>query len=219
MRQATHRRVMMLVVVMALTGTFSSSAVASDTVHQNSPVIWHAQQAALGNTGQVSGASASLVRNGNGIAYRLNTNSFDPGGAYTLWLVVINNPAACAAIPCTAADIILNPDTRSQVRYAAGNVAGGSGKGTLAGHVNVGPISGWLPGRTLEDPLTAEIHLVVNHHGPMIPEMMPGMIQTYRGGCSGASPFPPVFPASALADGEAGPNICRLFQAAVFLAP
>jgi hypothetical protein len=60
---------------------------------------------------------------------------------------------------------------------------------------------------------------VINDHGPMLPEFMPGMIQTYRGGCSDSSPFPGVFPATALADGEDGPNTCRLHQAAVFLAP
>jgi hypothetical protein len=45
------------------------------------------------------------------------------------------------------------------------------------------------------------------------------MIHTYRGGCADSSPFPPIFPATALADGESGPNICRLYQAATFLAP
>jgi hypothetical protein len=55
-------------------------------------------------------------------------------------------------------------------------------------------------------------------HGPMLAEFMPGMIHTYRGGCTNASPCPGVFPATALGDGEVGPNICRLYQAAV-LAP
>jgi hypothetical protein len=78
-------------------------------------------------------------------------------------------------------------------------------------------LSGWLSGRSLEDSKGAEIHLVVNDHGPAIAEFMPGMISTYRGGCSDSSPFPGVFPGTAIADGEAGPNICRLYQAAVIL--
>jgi len=53
----------------------------------------------------------------------------------------------------------------------------------------------------------------------MIPEFMPGMIKTYRGGCSANSPFPPIFPPSAIADGEIGPNSCRLFRAAAFRSP
>ena len=66
------------------------------------------------------------------------------------------------------------------------------------------------------------VHLVINDHGPMLPEHMPGMIHTYRGGCSDPSPFTPIFavpPSTALADGEVGPNICRLYQAATFEAP
>jgi hypothetical protein len=185
-------------------------------------VNWHAQQMTpFGNhrSGPVDGASAQLVRNSNGISFHISTNSLTPGNAYTLWLVVVNNPAACSAHPCTAADITRNPATHAQVRYAAGTVAGESGRATLSGAIQEGPLSGWLPDRALEDARHGEIHLVVNDHGPMIPEYMPGMIQTYRGGCRDGSPFPPPFPATALADGEPGPNTCLLYQAAVFPTP
>ncbi|CAN5699595.1 hypothetical protein BH23GEM9_BH23GEM9_19860 [soil metagenome] len=187
--------------------------------HADATVMWHAQQAALGRSGPVDGASASLVRTDNGASFQLRTTGLTPGNAYTLWLVVINNPAACAATPCSAPDILLNPATDAQVRFAAGNVAGGSGRGTFAGAVQEGPLSGWLSDRSFHNSRDAEIHLVVNDHGPMLPDYMPGMIRTYRGGCADSSPFPPVFPATALADGEPGPNTCRLYQAAVFLAP
>lgn len=181
-------------------------------------VNWHAQQAVFGKMGPVDGASAHLVRNANGLSFRLTTNSLTAGNAFTLWLVVVNNPEACANSPCTAPDIF-NEGTDSQVRYAAGSVAGGAGRGTFAGSVTVGPLSGWLPGRSFENPMGVEVHLVINDHGPMLPEFMPGMIHTYRGGCSNDSPFPAIFPATALADGEVGPNVCRLYQVAVFLAP
>jgi hypothetical protein len=131
---------------------------------------------------------------------------------------VITNPAACANSPCTAPDIF-NAATLSQVRYAAGNVTGGSGRSTFAGAVSVGTLSGWLADRAFDDPMGVEVHLVVNDHGPMIPAYMPGMIHTYRAGCSDASPFPAIFPATALADGAAGPNTCRLAQVAIFTAP
>jgi hypothetical protein len=180
-------------------------------------VNWHAQQAGFGRNGPVDGASGTIVRNANGVSFRLSTTQLTPGNAYTLWLVVINNPAACAVSPCTAADIF-NPATHSQVRFGAGSVAGGAGKSTFAGHVSEGPLTGWLPDRTFANSLGVEVHLVVNDHGPMLPAHMPGMIHTYRGGCADSSPFPPIFPATALADGESGPNICRLYQAATFLA-
>src|SRR5687767_12332955 len=191
----------------------------SAAVHQSTDVVnWHAQQAVNGRTGQVADASAKLVRNANGISFRLSTTGLTPGNAYTLWLVVITKPEFCTATPCTAPNIF-NPATESQVRFAAGHVAGGSGKGTFAGSVKEGTLTGWLPDRSFDDAMGASVHLVINDHGPMLPEHMPGMIHTYRGGCSDASPFPAVFPATALADGEVGPNICRLYQAATFEAP
>lgn len=210
-----RRHASMLLAVMAVLFAVVAPAAAGEAEHQTAGVNWHAQQAGLGKSGPVAGASAQIVRNDNGIGYRLNTTGLEEGNAYTLWLVVINNPSICAADPCSAAEIF-NPASRSQVRFAAGHVAGAAGNGTFAGHVSVGPLSGWLPNGSLEDARAADIHLVVNDHGPAIAEFMPGMIHTYRGGCSNASPFPAVFPATALADGEAGPNICRLYQAATF---
>ncbi|HSJ62590.1 MAG TPA: hypothetical protein VK922_01670 [Gemmatimonadaceae bacterium] len=189
------------------------------TLHESAVVNWHAQQLGFGRSGPVAGASAHLVRNANGISFRMTTNSLTPGNAYTLWLVVINNPAACSATPCAAPDFLLNAAPDAQVRFAAGSVAGGAGRGTFAGSVKEGPMPGWLDDRSLENSMGAEVHLVINDHGPMLPEFMPGMIHTYRGGCADSSPFPSVFPPSALADGEVGPNVCRLYQAAVFLAP
>lgn len=198
----------------ALQPTLSSAAQLSSV-----GVNWHAQQAGFGRTGAVAGAAARLVRNANGISFQLNTNSLTPGNAFTLWLVVIDNPGACATTPCAAPDIIGNEDADAQVRFAAGHVAGGSGAGTFAGAVRLGPLLGWLPDRAFDNVMGAEVHLVINDHGPQLPEFMPGMIHTYRGGCSDASPFPPVFPATALADGAVGPNLCRLYQVAVFPAP
>lgn len=200
----------------ALIVTLLVPAATAAAVVETTTVIWHAQQAALGHTGQVDGAQARLVRNETGISYSISPRELTPGNAYTLWLVVINNPAACASVPCSGGDVVQNPATRSQVTYAAGHVSGDSGHGTLAGAVREGPLLGWLPDGALEDAMTAEVHLVVNDHGPKIASHMPGMIQTYRGGCADTSPFPSIFPATALADGEPGPNECRLFQAAMF---
>jgi hypothetical protein len=59
------------------------------------------------------------------------------------------------------------------------------------------------------------VQFVVNDHGPLLPEFLPEMIQTYRAGCTDAS-LPAIFPATARGDGTPGPNTCRLFQVAVF---
>ncbi len=217
MIEMRRRNMTIVLAVVALSAALIAPAAAAGAEQQTVGVSWHAQQASQGKSGPVAGASAQLVRNDNGIAYRLSTTGLESGNAYTLWLVVVNNPSACTSNPCAAPEIINNPATDSQVRFAAGRLAGASGIGTFAGHVSEGTLSGWLSDRSLEDARGAEIHLVVNDHGPALSEFMPGMIKTYRGGCSNASPFPGVFPATALADGEVGPNICRLYQAAVFL--
>lgn len=209
------RRTMIMMVGVLVAASTATVAWAGGASHQTSEVVWHPQQAALGRAGLVDGASATLVRNDTGISYRVSTERLEPGNAYTLWLVVINNPDACHTTPCEAEDLF-NPATRSQISYAAGTVAGRSGKGTLAGHVDVGPLSGWLPDRSLEGAHGPDVALVVNEHGPMLAEFMPSMIKSYRGGCSDDSPFPP-FPASALADGEVGPNLCWLYQLAYFV--
>lgn len=210
-----------IVVILALLGalTLAAAPALAGAAHQHAAVSWHGQQMVLGHAGVVPGADASLVRNPNGISYRITTRDLEPGHAYTLWLVVINDPSFCTASPCTAHDILAKPATASQVSYAAGHVVGGSGRATFAGSVRVGPLSGWLEDRSLVDPFAADVQLVINDHGPKLPAFMPAMIQTYRGGCAASSPFPPIFPPSALADGDVGPNICRLSQVATFSAP
>jgi hypothetical protein len=93
---------------------------------------------------------------------------------------------------------------------------GSSGKAGFGGHVSRGSLpQGWLPDQGLEDPRRAEVHLVLNDHGPKLAEYMPDMIRTYRGGCMDEG-LPAIFPASAKADGEPGPNTCTLWQVAMF---
>lgn len=204
--------------IVALATLVVSGTAFASAEQQTTGVNWHPQQAPA-QSGEVAGATAKLVRRDNGVTYRITTNSLTPGNAYTLWLVVVNNPQACESSPCTGGDVLLNAATDAQVLYGTGNVVGGSGQATFAGSLNEGDLPGWLADRTFDDAQTAEIHLVLNDHGPKLAEFMPGMIKTYRGGCSDSSPFPGIFPPSALADGEAGPNTCRLAQSAIFTTP
>ncbi len=177
---------------------------------------WHAQQTDLGNVGPVPQGTASIERTEDGFTYQVDAALLVPGNAYTLWVVVVDQPGACEGTPCAGPDILLNEATDSQVGYGTGLVAPDSGRATFDGSVQIGELDGWYANRVFENPGTAEIHLVLNDHGPDIPEMRAEMISTYRGGCSDASPFPPPFPETALADGASGPNTCRLYQTAVF---
>jgi hypothetical protein len=215
------RRIMTLVAssvaAVALVATAGGAAADPAVEHTSADIHWHAQVDPTRQ--QVDGAIATLRTTASGARVQFRTLGLHPGHAYTLWFVVINEPQACAdhPAPCRPPDVFApgNP-TSAQVVGVAGNVVGASGRATFSAHVPTGDIDGWLPDQGLTNPLGAEVHLVLNDHGPKLASHMPGMIKTYRGGCSDDSPFPAIFPASALMDGLPGPNICLLAQDAVF---
>ena len=193
-----------------------TSAGAGPARIQREPVLWHMQSGNAHGSPVSAGAVAKIVRTSRGLSYSIQTNQLNPGHAYTLWVVVINDPAACSATPCSPQDILLDADTDAQISYGTGHVVGESGAAGFGGTLRRGPITaGWLPDQGLDNPLGAQVQFVVNDHGPKLPEFLPEMIQTYRAGCTDES-LPPIFPEMAKADGTPGPNTCRLFQVAVF---
>jgi hypothetical protein len=177
----------------------------------------------------IEGASAHIVRTPNGVNYRVDTNSLMPGHAYTLWVVIFNEPDECLTAPdtCTPADLF-HSGAKPDMLYGAGVIAGGTGKATLAGRTRVGDVSGSVQSPAgllsygLTDPYGAEIHLVVHNHGPVIPEFMPDMIQSLAGGCTDAgipeqgasSPWNDfaLSPAYGNEFGRLGPNACLSVQ-------
>jgi hypothetical protein len=208
--------VAIMAMVAAVAGGATSAAAPADI--QRVQMGWHMQSGNAHLSPVSESAKAQLVRTENGISYSIRTEGLRAGHAYTVWVVVLNNPAACTASPCSPQDILLTPATRAQVTYGGGHVVGGSGKAGFGGHLSTGPLpAGWLPNQGLDNPLGADVHLVLNDHGPVLTEFMPEMIQTYRAGCTDAS-LPGIFPPSAKADGTPGPNTCRLWQVAVFEA-
>jgi hypothetical protein len=211
------RRATAVVVLGILIGLLpSASAGAAPARIQKEPVRWHMQSGHEHGSPVGAGATAKLVRTSRGLSYSVKTNQLDPGHAYTLWIVVINDPGSCSQTPCSPVDILLTAETDAQITYGTGHVVGHSGEAGFGGTLRRGPIpTGWLLDQGLDDPLGAQVHFVLNDHGPMLPEFMPEMIQTYRAGCTDES-LPPIFPDSAKADGTPGPNTCRLFQLAVF---
>lgn len=183
----------------------------------------------------IEGASANMVRTMNGINFRVDTNSLEPGHAYTLWVVIFNEPGNCltAPDPCTPADLF-HSGAKPDMLYGAGAVASGSGGAILAGRTRLGDVSGSVQAPVglfsygLVDPFGAEVHLVVHNHGPVIPEFMPDMIQSLAGGCTDAgipaqgAPSPwndfALSPAYAQEFGRLGPNACLSVQYSI-LAP
>jgi hypothetical protein len=145
-----------------------------------------------------SAGSSRIVRTDSGISGNVSTSLVNDearakGLAVTLWIVVFNDPGACATSPCTDVDLF-NPDVMPDVLFGSGNVVGGSEKITLGYHRNAGDNSGsiadlfGMPTNDGEpwgliDPREAEIHYVVRSHGPLVPAKMPEQINSFEGGC------------------------------------
>ena len=119
---------------------------------------------------EIEGASSTIHRNKNGITVNFNTNGLIPGNAYTMWIVVFGTPGTPPGGPPT------------QSSYGAGYIVGGSGNGNFSGHLNTGP--------GFNNPLTAEIHVVIRSHGQAVPGMIPDQIHTFEGGCDPDFTFP-----------------------------
>ena len=197
----------------ALTPTSLIEASAEAAQHLTAVVRTHPSQ---GPVTAVAGAEASLVTNDAGAQVRLTTSGLPPGHPHTVWFVAINNPDQCAARPCTAVDILVNSTAvQSEVTFAAGNIVGGEGTATFAGTVRAGAVPGGWFGNGLTNPRGAEIHLIVQDHGPKIAGLVANQLSTVRGGCTDAS-LPVLYPPAAFADGIPGPNTCRLRQFAIF---
>jgi len=164
----------------------------------------------------IRGSSASITATTEGAALRLETNELTPSNVYTLWVVAINAPENCASSPCTGKDVISNHDVvKADVVW---------GDGAIADKKGVLQFTAWAPagewkdswfGHGLRHPTKAEIHLVINDHGPAQPGQLHEMLTSYRGGCTDKS-LPPPFPDVAKSDGPLGPNTCALRQDAIF---
>ncbi|MEL7000251.1 MAG: hypothetical protein AAFP68_18500 [Pseudomonadota bacterium] len=165
---------------------------------------------------EIAGAKAMLTTTEAGASMTLSTSGLEPGHVTTAWWVVINKPMLCEAIPCSAEDVIGRADiVETQIVYADGVVNDANGNARFAAYLPQGQVeNGWYP-TGFDSPTEAEIHLVLNDHGRLLPEIAASMLTSYRGGCSDGS-LPPPFPASAKADGVPGPNACLLIQDAIF---
>lgn len=168
---------------------------------------------------QISGTQATLRTDSKGATMILETRELTPGHVTTAWWVIMNNAPKCSATPCTPEDVIARADlVGTQIVYADGAVNSPEGTALFTAYLPAGTVeNGWYA-QDFPNPQTAEIHLVLNDHGPLVPELAASMLTSYRGGCSDES-LPPPFPGTAKADGLPGPNQCRLIQDAIFVQP
>lgn len=119
----------------------------------------------MGTQIPVKPASSALTRSTLAVSVSVNTSGLTPGNAYTLWLVVFNQPQHCASVPCSAADIP-NPAVQASVFWGTGRVADEWGQAVFTAHAVPGAPEGVLLfGPHLVNPLKAEVHTVVRNHG------------------------------------------------------
>ena len=171
-----------------------------------------------GDVREIEGATATLMATEAGVSLHMVTDELEANHVYSLWVVIMNNPAACATSPCTPSDVLGNVDgVQSEITWGDSILFSGESRAEFTAFIPTGDVVGGWYGNGLNDPLAAEIHMVINDHGEVIPELAANMLNSYRGGCTDES-LPPPFPDNAKADGEPGPNTCRLIQDAIFVA-
>lgn len=120
-------------------------------------------------------ASSTLTRNVNGVAATLTTSLLDPGNAYTMWWLVFNNPEFCTGgspelgFACLPPGDIGDPMVDASVFGGAGQVSDAYGRARFSAHAFVGVENNGLTlplGPGIIDPFKAEIHLIIQDHGP-----------------------------------------------------
>ena len=158
--------------------------------HAGEPTISTAPVNDLVNGGTVAGAISKITRTDEGITVSVKT-TVDPG-AYTMWLLVWNDPENCHGNPAVPGlRCVPGPpphfDPPSCVLFGAGHVVGNNGKLDYTAHRQAwdatGNIGGLCP-NGLTNPRGADVHAAVRTHGEAIPGMIPEQIHTVSGGCA-----------------------------------
>ncbi len=197
-------RIVFVVFVLLLALPFSLAA-QEDMQSDTSPVQL------FSDLSEVEGGWSTLTRYESGVLMTLHTSGLNPGHVVTAWWVIFNEPSMCSDAACGENDLFipdeagevivgengpeLNMDqiaaTQSSVLGATGNLIPDSGEGHFAAWLGAGevPIALWGPG--LIDPMVAEIHVVLQDHGEMIPDQFDTQISTFHGGCAAEFPNEP----------------------------
>lgn len=191
-----------------------TSASAADL--RETQVMTHPSQ---GEVTAVPAAVARLSASDTGVFVNIDTSGLEAGHVHTLWLVAINNPAECEDGSCTSKDVLKRTrEVDADVGYAGGVITGSGGEAHFAYFQPEGELNNAWFSAGLREADSAEIHLIINDHGPLLAGREQQMLSSYREGCKDES-IPAPMPDTARAHGTAGPNSCRLVQFAVFEAP
>lgn len=127
---------------------------------------------------EIEGTYSQLIRSENTIAMELKTNDLMPREPYTVWWVIFNEPTACSET-CDGDDIFaadgsmsLNEAAEISILFADGAMSDADGNGNFSAVLTEDrPFGQVLAGPGLTATQDAEVHLVVRHHGDLIPEL------------------------------------------------
>ncbi len=139
--------------------------------------------------------SSRLTRAKSRIRVTLKTTELTPRHTYTLWWVVFDAPENCSAPACGEDDVFddalaggPNLPEVTILGAADGRIARRSGRTIFAGMLHRGDVSKAIFGDGLDNPMTAEVHLVVRSHGEKIPGLIREQLTTFNGGCDPGQP-------------------------------
>lgn len=167
--------------------------------------------------GPVNGTMALIETSAAGVGSVLETHSLPPGHVVTVWFVAIQKPQLCSKRPCTPPDGMGKAAlVDSVVANAGGGIVAADGTFRHASFTPAGKVHGNFFTSMLTSPETAEIHLAVQDHGPLIADRAEDMMGSYRANCTDAS-VPPFYPDTARVDGTPGDYACKVLQFAVLV--
>lgn len=134
--------------------------------------------------------TSKIVRTHGFVEYTIQTSGL-PQGAYTVWVVAINNPGACLTTPCTDVDVFGRQDeVDSSVYWSTGGIVESDGHGYFEARVEKGytpsnPDQIGLPGSGLLNTMGGEVHLIVKYHGLASddPDVLYDQTHTLLGSC------------------------------------
>jgi hypothetical protein len=136
------------------------------------------------------GSESKLTRTQSFVEYTINTTGLPPG-AYTVWMVVINEPGDCLTSPCTTFDVFgRTAEVDASAFWSAGEIVHASGRGYFKARIAKGYFPtvvdqiAW-PGSGLQNPMGGEFHLIVKYHGPASddPAVLYEQTHTLLGSC------------------------------------
>ena len=190
----------------------AAGGVAADT--RTLPLSWTPPS---GETpGPIDGTKALLVTGPEGASMHLTSKDLTPGNAVTIWFVALQNPQLCKKNPCTPGEAMGMPEMETVAVNGGGTVVPKDGMVEVSAHLPKGEVPTNLFDTDFMTPESAEYHLVIHDHGPLIPELAADMLSSFRGGFTLES-VPPHYPDTARVDGEGGPNTCVSRQVALFV--